>query len=377
MRYAAGMTVLLVLSLLALGLALWNALAWPRMGRAATSAPAASVSILIPARDEETNIAACLESALAQGPAVAEALVYDDHSTDRTAALVEAAAARDARVRRLAPAPLPDGWFGKPFACARLADAARAPLLLFLDADARLRPGAVDRLLAEAVRREATFLSAWPGLDLVGAAERIFMPLLNFSVFTLCPAALGVRFSFPILGLAHGACILARADAYRAAGGHALVRAEVFEDTALARAWRRAGLRGLCLDGQDVVRVRMYDSFPAIWRGFEKVLRPAFRREISFWLFLAFHAAVVLLPFAAAPALALAGRPWTAPASAAAAVLAARAAQAARFRYPAWSVLLHPFAEAGLLALAATSWYKWRTGRGIAWKGRRYARPRA
>ncbi|MBM4156350.1 MAG: hypothetical protein FJ221_15170 [Lentisphaerae bacterium] len=77
-----------------------------------------------------------------------------------------------------------------------------------------------------------------------------------------------------------------RRDEYLRTGGHAMVRRELFEDTTLARAWRAAGRSGLCVDGQDVVRVRMYDSLEAIWAGFQKNVYPAFRHEASFWLFL-------------------------------------------------------------------------------------------
>ncbi len=150
------------------------------------------------------------------------------------------------------------------------------------------------------------------------------------------------------------------------------MRGELFEDTALARAWRASGRRGLCLDGQEVVRVRMYDSLGAIWRGFQKNIYPAFRRELSFWLFLAFHLTFFVAPFVAAPALTLAGRPAHFAWGAVAAALLGRAAQARRFRYPLWSVGFHPFATCALVALGVTSWYRCRLGGGIEWKGRAY-----
>jgi hypothetical protein len=151
-----------------------------------------------------------------------------------------------------------------------------------------------------------------------------------------------------------------------------MVKGELFEDTALARAWRAAGLRGLCLDGQDVIKVRMYDSLVAIWTGFQKNVYPAFRHEHSFWLFCAFHFAFFLMPFVVAPAQAAAGVvSWPAWGMVGAALLS-RLLQVRRFRYPSWSVLLHPFAEGALLAVALTSWYKCHTGSGVEWKGRSY-----
>jgi chlorobactene glucosyltransferase len=362
-------------SLALLALTLWNVLCWPEVLHGVTSEASRvennSVSILIPARDEESNIAACLDLALAQGPVVREVLVYDDHSTDDTPRIVADCAMRDARVRLRAPDALPAGWCGKPFACAQLAADARGTWLLFLDADARLHAHAVGRALREAEARGVTLLSCWPALELTGFWERALMPLLNFVVFTLYPAPLALRRDDPSLGLAHGSFILARRDAYLRTGGHGLVRAEIFEDTRLAQVWRGRGERSLCLDGRRVLRVRMYDSFGEIWRGFQKNFFPAFRRARSFWAFVAFHFSVFLLPFALAPF--AASSSWALPfAAAALCVLVMRAALALRFKHPLWSVLLHPLGEALLIALGVSSWLRCRSGHGVEWKGRRY-----
>lgn len=363
---------ILIVACALLCVALWNAVAWPRVGRSVGVVAARSVSVLIPARDEELNVGPCLDAALAQGGAVGEVLVYDDHSSDHTARVVAAYARRDARVRLVRTEELPEGWCGKNFACARLAAAARGRWLLFLDADARLAPAAAARAVAEAERRGATMLSPWPDFEMSGLRERALMPLLNFVVFTLYPAPLSLRRpTDPSLGLAHGACILARRDAYLQIGGHDCVRDAVFEDVRLAREWRARGLVSLCLDGRGLVRVRMYRSATEIWRGFQKNFFPAFRTARGFWAFAALHLLVFLLPFALAPLALTRDTHWPLLA-AALCVLAARAALALRFGHPVWSVLLHPLGELFLLALGLSSWWRCRTGRGVVWKGRTY-----
>jgi chlorobactene glucosyltransferase len=363
----------LAAALATLCVALWNALAWPRVGGgpAAEGSANARGSVLSPARDEEENIAGCLDSVLAQGASVREVLVYDDHSRDDTARIVTTYARRDRRVRLVAPAPLPAGWCGKTFACARLAEEAGADWLLFLDADARLRVGAAALAVGEAEARGVTMLSCWPRLETRGFWEGALMPMLNFVVFTLYPAPLALRREDASLGLAHGACVLARRDDYGRVGGHAAVRGELFEDVRLAQAWRAAGRPSLCLDGGRVVRLRMYSSLAEIWRGFQKNFFPAFRSAHSFWMFMALHLLVFLAPFALLPfAAATAGGAllW----AAAACVLAARFALALRFRQPLWSPLVHPLGETVLLALGFSSWLRCRTGRGVEWKGRNY-----
>ncbi|MCC6699527.1 MAG: glycosyltransferase [Candidatus Hydrogenedentes bacterium] len=364
--------VVLAIALCVLALCIWNALAWPAPGLPGAPQDEGAVSVLIPARNEASSIQDCVESALAQGDIAVEILVYDDHSTDGTGELVAALQTRDARVRVLQPMNLPEGWCGKNFACARLAAAARGQWLLFLDADARLRDGAIARMLHEVKSRNVTLLSCWPGFVMSGFAERLLMPMLNFLVFSIFPAPLSLFRWDASLGLAHGACLFVERAAYARVGGHEAVRNEIFEDTRIARVWRQRGERGICLDGQDVVRVRMYGSFAEIWRGFRKNFFPAFHHAYVFWIFLAFHAVVFLLPFAALLLLMIdlqVAFPWIA---AAATVLASRLVIAWRFRQPLWPALLHPIAEVALLSLGVTSWWRCATGRGVDWKGRQY-----
>ncbi|MBO0863337.1 MAG: glycosyltransferase [Chloracidobacterium sp.] len=351
---------------LILVLALWNAVAWPIFNDAAPVRPGL-VSVLIPARNEEANLAACLESVMRQDATVGEALVYDDHSTDATPRILDDYALREARVRAVTPLPLPAGWLGKNFACARLAEKASGEWLLFLDADARLSDGAVARMLEEARLREVTLLSGWPSLTMESFWERVLMPMLNFVVFSLFPASLSLRRDDASLGLAHGACILVERAGYNAVGGHAAAPHEIFEDQSLARLWRKKGERGLCLDGRGIVSVRMYSSLAGIWRGFQKNFFPAFRRESSFWGFILLHVTMFLAPFAALPWI----RMWPI-FTAVACALAVRGLLVLRFGHPWLSVLLHPVAEVVLIAIGLSSWLRCKSGRGVDWKGRRY-----
>jgi glycosyltransferase involved in cell wall biosynthesis len=356
----------LIFATLPLILALWNAMAWPKFTAVAPVRPGL-VSVLIPARNEEANLAACLESVLHQDATVGEALVYDDHSTDVTPRILAEYAARDDRVRAVPSRPLPSGWSGKNFACARLAEESRGEWMLFLDADARLDDGAVARMVEEAHKRDVTLLSAWPSLTMASFWERALMPMLNFVVFSLFPAPLSLVRDDASLGLAHGACILVERAAYQAVGGHAASPDEIFEDQTLARLWRKRGRRGLCLDGQGIVGVRMYSSLSGIWSGFQKNFFPAFRHEASFWGFLLMHATLFLAPFVMLFPI----RAWPMFAAAALA-LAVRATLVIRFGHPWMSVLLHPVAEAILIIIGLSSWRRCKNGRGVEWKGRRY-----
>ncbi|RMF36135.1 MAG: glycosyltransferase [Chlorobiota bacterium] len=348
-------------------LAVVNALVFLRPSQSDVVDNDASVSILIPARNEEQRINLCLAYASAQSALVTEILVYDDQSNDATAAIVKAWENIDRRIRLIGGDALPAGWHGKPHACHRLAENATGTWLLFVDADARLHSGAVERLLATAAHHSCTLLSAWPGIKVKSLAERLLMPMLNFYVFALFPSPLQLISNAPRYALAHGACLLCHRDAYWRVGGHAAVRDELFEDTALARHWRACGQRALCCDGQQLCTVRMYAGLREIWRGFEKNFYPGFRRKWLFVFVLAIHVALFTVPCIGSIVF-----PTMPFAVAASSVLVARVALALRFRQPIWPSLFHPIAELFLIALGISSFLRWHSRRGVEWKGRLY-----
>jgi glycosyl transferase family 2 len=236
------------------------------------------VAVLLPVRDEAHRVEACLESLLAQtGVRDLRILVLDDGSADGTAEVVRRVAGDDPRVRLLDGLPLPDGWWGKPWACRQLADAAPdAAVLVFVDADVVLAPHAVAASLA---------LLRWAGLDLVSpyprqvavsAAERLVQPLLQWSWLTTLPLRIAERSPRESLAAANGQLLVVDAGAYRAAGGHGAVRTAMLEDVALLRAVKRSGGRGTVVDGTEIATCRMYDGWPALRDGYAKSLWSAF-----------------------------------------------------------------------------------------------------
>lgn len=230
-------------------------------------APDRRVALLVPMRDEAHRLPRTLPGLLSS--AVAEVLVLDDGSTDGTAALVAGTVAEmraagtlpvDVGVRIIDGAPRPDGWTGKTWACAQLADATDAEVLVFCDADVTLAPGAVTGVLDEMERQAASVFSVFPR-QLVGTwTERLLTPLITDVVLCFLP--------FPLLRVpaarsaatANGSVLAFTRDAYRTLGGFAAVRHELVEDVAIARLTRRRGLSlGLALGG-DAVSTRMYDN---------------------------------------------------------------------------------------------------------------------
>lgn len=367
--------VLFVLAQLAIALS--NRRAVQPSATAAAPGPQPLVSILVPARNEQASIAACVQSLLAQEYPRFELLVLDDQSSDRTPAILHGLAAGDRRMRVIRGAPLPPGWLGKNWACAQLADQARGELLLFTDADTRHQPGALRNAVAALFGRQADLLALWPLLQADGLGEQLIVPLIPWSVFSILSLPLAERLSTPVLSAGIGQFLLFRREAYREVGGHAAVRSHAAEDLALVRQIKRAGLRWRLMDGQSWVTTRMYRSMRQAWDGLRKNLYPAFGyRALPLLLAWGWLNLTAWLP------LAVLARPALGPArelEPQAVVLAAVGVGAALllwglvlrwFGFSAWQAVLYPIRIAVGLVLAADSVWSTRTGR-ARWKGRR------
>jgi glycosyl transferase family 2 len=228
------------------------------------------VSAIVPARNEEAVIAACVESVAAQKE-IAEILVIDDQSSDRTAEIVRSLSAQNPNVRLLQATELPPGWVGKNNAVWIGAREARGEWLLFTDADAVHAPDSAAKALSIASENDAALVSFSPEQVMQTWYEKAVIPY----VFT----RLSSRFRFADVNdsknaavAANGQFILIRRDAYDAVGGHASVAGDVLEDVALAARVKAAGYRIWFGSGKGIIRVRMYRSFAAMWEGWKKNL---------------------------------------------------------------------------------------------------------
>lgn len=228
------------------------------------------ISAIVPARNEEEVIATCVESLAAQ-PEIAQILVVDDQSTDRTAEIVRGLAQRWPQIRLLQTEKLPDGWVGKNYAVWVGAQQASEPWLLFTDADAEHLHGAAAKALELAREHDAALVSFSPGQVVKHWYEKSLIPFIYTRLAKLYSYD-AVNDPKSAAAAANGQFLLIRKDAYDAVGGHSSLRGEVLEDLALARMVKRAGYRLWFGMGAALVRVRMYRSFRAMWQGWRKNL---------------------------------------------------------------------------------------------------------
>ena len=222
------------------------------------SSPTVTISVVVPARNEEARIGPCLLG-LADDADIAEVVVVDDGSSDATA---ELASRLGARV--LDAGPPPPGWVGKPWALQRGLEAATGEVVVSLDADTRPRPG-LGRALAAALK-QADFVTAGARFQCHSPGERWLHPaMLATLVYRFGPPDSDRKVS-PRRLLVNGQCTAVRRRELLRQGGYRPASGHLTDDAAQARALARAGWRVVFHDGSQLISVDMHDSVRELWR---------------------------------------------------------------------------------------------------------------
>jgi glycosyltransferase involved in cell wall biosynthesis len=344
------------------------------------------LTVIVPARDEEDCLGACLESLVSQSEEIFELgkdwelVVVDDHSRDRTKEIAGEIASSFKGATVLEAGKLEPGWTGKANAVWTAARRARGRWLLFTDADTIHEAGDLRRAMHEAERHRAGVLSYSPRQIVSGLAQRTLMPLI-FSELALAYPPAKVSDPAQRIAAANGQFLLVEREAYRRLGGHASVADKVLEDVQLAflAKRRRIGLRFRY--AADAVSARMYRSTAAMVEGWTKNLKLLFDNALTlaFWrlldLFLLFGLPVLAYELwdarLAARSLEWLGAGWIL------GLLWARTlvrfyVRVAKSHFPFVDCLLAPLGLPLFVALLYRSWFQHRILKRVSWKGREY-----
>jgi glycosyltransferase involved in cell wall biosynthesis len=264
------MEISLYLSALALALVIFNSLTI-RVIKNTPTKVSGSVSVLIPMRNEEENVKACLSSVLAQkGLETLEVIAIDDGSTDNTSNEVKAFPI----VELISGEKLPDKWLGKLWACQQLAEKSSGDYLVFVDADVRLSDYAVANSISKMGNWD--FISPYPRQLTSGFVQKIFQPLLQWSWLSSVPLLIAQKYSIKSMAVANGQFLIIKRDAYFKSGAHAGIKTEVLDDLMLARNLLKQGYKGGVAEASNIATCHMYKNKMELFKGYQKSLWKAF-----------------------------------------------------------------------------------------------------
>ena len=244
------------------------------------------VSVVIPARNEARSIERCLRSVLSNDYPRFEVVVVNDGSTDATGDIAQSIAATDNRARVIETQGLPEGWFGKQWACETGAHATSGEIILFADADTTQSSDLITRSVNAMLRRNADLFSVLGRQELGTFWERLIQP----QIFTIMSVRYGgtesiTRSRFVKDKIANGQCLFVRRSTYEEFGGHSLVKSHVADDMMLAQRYFARGRRVVLEEGIHQLSTRMYTSLGELVRGWGKNVFAGGRDSVPFGLF--------------------------------------------------------------------------------------------
>lgn len=238
------------------------------------------LSVIIPARNEESNIERCVTSLLNQTypEKKYQIIVVDDNSSDNTPSIVRRLKEKHSNLKLTVAGPLPEGWSGKNNACQKGVETADGEWYCFVDADVYAEPELLETAVAFAENNSIDMLSINPLQELVSLSERLFLPGIFLSIASSMNFKHVNDPSRPETG-ANGQFMLFRQKVYESINGHHAVRNEIMEDMAFAKIVKKTGYRLYWIFGENLISTRMYRDISHIWEGFSKNLAEIMRNQ--------------------------------------------------------------------------------------------------
>lgn len=260
---------------------LLNLITWPVLAEQ-KSETKPLISILIPARNEESTLPSVLNQLHHLSYPHLEFIILNDLSEDQTGQVLEGWKKKEARLQVMEGKPLPPGWLGKPWACHQLAAVAKGEYFLFLDADiSKISPAFPEALVAEMKTKPATLLSIFPSQIMVSIGEKMVVPNLHELFLSMLPVFLIRRSRLPSLSAANGQCMFFEATTYQTEQWHEQVRHEIIEDIAIMKQVKTKGFTGATLLAGNLLSCRMYNSLSEGIAGFSKNMLSGFGGSVT------------------------------------------------------------------------------------------------
>jgi chlorobactene glucosyltransferase len=323
-------------------------------------------------RNEEQNIERCLNSLRNQIYKNYEILVLNDNSTDKTLQILNRIAGIDSRVKVINGEPLPEGWYGKPFALHQLSRQAQGEILVFTDADTIHNPTSISWAVTNLQGLKADMVSGYIGQIFLSFGELITVPLMFFLTGFVIPLFLNRFTRLSCFSAAIGQFIVIKHDVFKAIGGCEKKRKKTSEDIYMARYVKRMGYSTRFLNICEHVKCRMYKGYRKAVEGIGKNIYDFLGKNVIILFLMAIAVFFFLFfPFPLLIGCIITGSPWTFHVV----VLNILYTLTWLFMFLGqrlnwWYGFLWPLMFLNLLYMAGWSYFRTVTHRGFLWKDR-------
>jgi chlorobactene glucosyltransferase len=331
------------------------------------------VSVLVPARNEEQNIERCLNSLRNQVYKRYEILALNDNSTDNTLEILNRIAASDDKVRVINGKPLPDDWYGKPYAIQQMAREAKGEILLFTDADTIHTPTSIAWAVTNMIDLKADMISGYIGQIFLSFGELVTVPTMFFLTGFVIPLFMNRYTKHSWFSHAIGQFIVVRKAVFEAIGGCEAFKKKTSEDVYMSRYIKNKGYTTRFLNITEHVKCRMYNGYHAAVEGIGKNICD-FLGKSSILLFFIMLLIIffLVLPLPLMFFCIFTSSPWVWE------IIAVVGLHTLTWlfmflglRLNWWYGLLWPLMFVNLIYMGLWSWFRTVSGRGFLWKDRK------
>ena len=239
-----------------------------------------TISILIPARNEEKNIGRLLDSLANQKFPLHQILVLDDDSSDKTPEIVMSYQHKLPQLILLKGDPLPKDWLGKTWACHQLAGKATGDYMIFLDADVEVKSGLFEYALNEMNSQKLSLFSIFPTQRMESWGEKLIVPLMNYLLLSLLALPFIKWFGLKSLSAANGQFLCFEKSTYNKLLPHLKQKSSITEDIEIMKYYKRNKFRCNTVPDPGFISCRMYYDLKSGLDGFSKNVLSGFGNSI-------------------------------------------------------------------------------------------------
>ena len=333
------------------------------------------VSALIPCRNEQEHIAACIDSFLEQKYSDLEILILDDHSKDDSANILSRYANDRDNVTVIQGMPLPEGWTGKNWACHQLYEAAKGEVLLYCDADTQIDRDLVGDAVAELENRALGFVTIFPQRNSTNLFDRWVWSFTSWVIASWIPLWLAYQTRIGMLAVGFGQFLMLRRNVYESIGGYEALRGNSLDDFEIARRVQASAIDWRVYSGVGRLTTASYRSTKDAVEGYGKSIFPVLGSNgltlVVAWLLLAnvTWTPVLVLILESLRLITITTDQLQLASLCVMAILISWAAAAVKLKISTLTIVLYPIAITAVLYVAVASYLGIRRGT-MTWKDR-------
>ena len=236
-----------------------------------------SLTVVIPAYNEELNITKCLNALRSSRKPCNDFRIFvvDDLSTDKTFSEAENFKDKifnnveELEIISAGPRPKDKNWVGKNWACSIGAEKTNSEWILFIDADVIIGENCIYNSLSKARKDNIDLLSLAPKVNCNSLAEWMVQPIMTSLLMIGFPIT-DTNNNKNNTSFAAGPFMLFKRDSYELIGGHEGTCEEVVEDIALAKKIKKSNLKLNFLIAIKDISLNMYPDLSSLIEGWSK-----------------------------------------------------------------------------------------------------------